>query len=87
MNGIIELQTANKWLIDADFGFKAMRLVNAMMRGHLLPKDEKVYQTLAFETADGGFLMSADADDDELFLSPQAVNTAPATVTKKILLL
>lgn len=65
MNGIIELQTANKWLIDADFGFKAMRLVNAMMRGHLLPKDEKVYQTLAFETADGGFLMSADTDDDE----------------------
>jgi len=65
MNGIIELQTANKWLIDADFGFKAMRLVNAMMRGHLLSKDEKVYQTLVFETADGGFLMSADADDDE----------------------
>ncbi len=62
MNGLLEIQTTNKWLIDRDFGLKAMRMVNAMMNGHLLREhDDKVYGVRCYEQANGEFAaMAAD---------------------------
>lgn len=55
---MIEIQMAQKWLIDREFGLHAMRLVNAMMNGHLLPTEKKVLCEHYFMT-DGGFVSYA----------------------------
>ena len=65
MNGLIEIQTAQKWLIDRDFGLRAIRLVNAMMNGHLLTNEkEKVLQDLYCMT-ESGFVNFAAADHED----------------------
>lgn len=64
MNGLLEIQTTNKWLIDYDFGLKAMRLVNAMMNGHLLTAhDDKVYGYRCSVLPNGEFI-ARTADDE-----------------------
>lgn len=64
MNGIIEMMTANKWLIEPTFGLKAMRLLNAMADGHLLNEKEKVYGARFYSMTDGSFAAYADDDDE-----------------------
>lgn len=68
MNGLLEIQTTNKWLIDRDFGLKAMRMVNAMMNGHLLREhDDKVYGVRCYEQANGEFAaMAADENGGQM---------------------
>jgi len=68
MNGLLEIQTTNKWLIDRDFGLKAMRMVNAMMNGHLLREhDDKVYGVRCYEQANGEFTaMAADENGGQV---------------------
>ncbi|MBR6275930.1 MAG: hypothetical protein IKR31_03225 [Prevotella sp.] len=63
MNGLMEMMTANKWLIEPTFGLKAMRLLNAMAAGHLQDGHEKVYGVRCYEQADGTF--AAYAGDSE----------------------
>lgn len=64
MNGIIEMMTANKWLIEPTFGLKAMRLLNAMAAGHLQNEKEKVYGARFYSMTDGSFAAYADDDDE-----------------------
>ena len=65
MNGL-EIQTTQKWLIDYDFGIRAMRMVNAMMNGHLLPDtDDKVYGARYSLQQDGSFEMRSAEDDTD----------------------
>ena len=71
MNGIMEMMTANKWLIEPTFGLKAMRLLNAMAAGHLQNDHEKVYGYRCYEQADGTF--AAYAGDDEEHSSEQDI--------------
>ena len=67
MNGLLEIQTTNKWLIDYDFGIKAMRIVNAMANGHLLTNQgKKVYGKRCYEQADGTFALHAKSGDMEV---------------------
>ena len=67
MNGLLEIQTTNKWLIDYDFGIKAMRIVNAMANGHLLTNQgKKVYGERCYEQADGSFALHAKSGDMEV---------------------
>ena len=69
MNGLMEMMTANKWLIEPTFGLKAMRLLNAMAAGHLQNDHEKVYGYRCYEQADGTF--AAYTDDAEEHSSKQ----------------
>ena len=71
MNGLMEMMTANKWLIEPTFGLKAMRLLNAMAAGHLQNDHEKVYGYRCYEQADGTF--AAYAGDDEEHSSEQDI--------------
>lgn len=71
MNGIMEMMTANKWLIEPTFGLKAMRLLNAMAAGHLQSDHEKVYGARFYSMGDGTF--AAYADDDEEHSSEQDI--------------
>ena len=64
MNGLMEMMTANKWLIEPTFGLKAMRLLNAMAAGHLQKDGEKAYGARFYGMADGTFAAYA-ADDEE----------------------
>jgi len=64
MNGILEMMTVNKWLIEPTFGLKAMRLLNAMAAGHLLNEKEKVYGARFYSMTDGSFAAYADDDDE-----------------------
>lgn len=67
MNGLLEIQTTNKWLIDYDFGIKAMRIVNAMANGHLLTNQgKKVYGERCYEQADGTFALHTKSGDMEV---------------------
>ena len=71
MNGIMEMMTANKWLIEPTFGLKAMRLLNAMAAGHLQNDPEKVYGARFYSMGDGTF--AAYAGDDEEHSSEQDI--------------
>ena len=63
MNGLLEIQTTQKWLIDYDFGLRAMRLVNAMANGHLIPNaDEKDYGYRCDVLPNGEFAARAESD-------------------------
>ena len=65
MNGLLEIQTTQKWLIDYDFGIRAMRLVNAMLNGHLIQDaDDKVYGYYCNVLPNGEFAVRT-ADDNE----------------------
>jgi protease-4 len=67
MNGLLEIQTTNKWLIDYDFGIKAMRIVNAMANGHLLTNQgKKVYGERCYMQADGTFALHTKSGDMEV---------------------
>jgi len=73
MNGLLEMMTANKWLIEPTFGLKAMRLLNAMAAGHLQKDSEKVYGARFYGMTDGTFAAYAD-DDDERGGSAKNIN-------------
>jgi len=67
MDAFLEIQTTNKWLIDYDFGIKAMRIVNAMANGHLLTNQgKKVYGERCYMQADGSFALHAKSGDMEV---------------------